>query len=460
MTVQQGYAPLHSPFSILNSKLMVIVIIGAQWGDEGKGKVVDLLADRFDIVSRYQGGHNAGHSVYVGDRAFVLRLLPSGIIHPDKTCVLGNGMVIDPKAFFEEVDQIAEQGVEVSPERLKVSSRAHLIMPYHRALDHTSEERLGNERIGTTLRGIGPAYEDKAGRRGIRVADAMSPEILKLRIERNLEEANRIIVLFGNQPLRADEILEEISPLVQRLRPFVCETSHFLAEARKAKKKILLEGAQATLLDVDHGTYPYVTSSNPTAGGASVGAGIPPHHISGVLGIVRTYATRVGEGPFPTEMLEDEEHIAHLIRERGNEYGSVTKRPRRCGWFDAVSTRYAAELNGFDSIALTKLDVLDELDEIKIAVGYEIDGEQIDTFPAVSNDLRQIKPVYETLPGWKSDTVGVTEFDKLPEAARNYVNFLSEQIGVEIGLISTGPERDQTIILSDSVMESWFKEKA
>ena len=288
----------------------------------------------------------------------------------------------------------------------------------------------------------------------------MSPEILKLRIERNLEEANRIIVLFGNQPLRADEILEEISPLVQRLRPFVCETSHFLAEARKAKKKILLEGAQATLLDVDHGTYPYVTSSNPTAGGASVGAGIPPHHISGVLGIVRTYATRVGEGPFPTEMLEDEEHIAHLIRERGNEYGSVTKRPRRCGWFDAVSTRYAAELNGFDSIALTKLDVLDELDEIKIAVGYEIDGERIDTFPAVSNDLRQIKPVYETLPGWKSDTVGVTEFDKLPEAARNYVNFLSEQIGVEIGLISTGPERDQTIILSDSVMESWFKEKA
>jgi adenylosuccinate synthase len=439
---------------------MIIVIIGAQWGDEGKGKVVDLLADRFDIVSRYQGGHNAGHSVYVGERAFVLRLLPSGIIHPDTTCVLGNGMVIDPKAFFEEVDQIAEQGVEVSPERLKVSSRAHLIMPYHRALDHTSEERLGNERIGTTLRGIGPAYEDKAGRRGIRVADAMSPEILKMRIERNLEEANRIIVLFGNQPLRADEILEEISPLVERLRPYVCETSHFLAEARKANKKILLEGAQATLLDVDHGTYPYVTSSNPTAGGASVGAGIPPHHITGVLGIVRTYATRVGEGPFPTEMLEDEEHIAHLIRERGNEYGSVTKRPRRCGWFDAVSTRYAAELNGFDSIALTKLDVLDELDEIKVAIGYEIDGKRIDTFPAVSNDLRQIKPVYETLPGWKTDTVGITKFVDLPEAARNYVTFLSEQVGVEIGLISTGPERDQTIILSDSVMECWFKTRA
>jgi adenylosuccinate synthase len=436
---------------------MIIVIIGAQWGDEGKGKVVDLLADRFDVVSRYQGGHNAGHSVYVGDKAFVLRLLPSGIIHEDKTCVLGNGMVIEPKAFFEEVDQIQEKGVSVSPERLKVSSRAHLIMPYHRALDHTSEERLGNEKIGTTLRGIGPAYEDKAGRRGIRVADAMSPELLRLRVERNLEEANRIIALFGQQPLRADEILEEISPLVERLAPFVCETSHYLSEARKAGKKILLEGAQATLLDVDHGTYPYVTSSNPTAGGASVGAGIPPHHITGVLGIVRTYATRVGEGPFPTEMLEGESEMAELIRERGNEYGSVTRRPRRCGWFDAVATRYAAVLNGFDSLALTKLDVLDPLDEIKVCVGYEIDGRRVETFPAVSSELSQIRPVYETLPGWNSDTLGITEFDRLPENARRYVEFLSEKIGVEIGLISTGPERDQTILLRDSVMEGWFK---
>jgi adenylosuccinate synthase len=435
---------------------MIIVIIGAQWGDEGKGKVVDLLADRFDIVSRYQGGHNAGHSVYVGDRAFVLRLLPSGIIHDDKTCVLGNGMVIDPKAFFEEVDQITEKGISVTPERLKVSSRAHLIMPYHRALDHTSEERLGNEKIGTTLRGIGPAYEDKAGRRGIRVADAMSRDLLKLRIERNLEEANRIIVLFGHQPLRADEILEEVAPLVERLRPFVCETSHFLAEARKTGKKILLEGAQATLLDVDHGTYPFVTSSNPTAGGASVGAGIPPHHITGVLGIVRTYATRVGEGPFPTEMVDAEEETADLIRKRGNEYGSVTKRPRRCGWFDAVATRYAAELNGFDSVALTKLDVLDALPEVRVCTGYEINGKRIDTFPAVSNELRLIKPIYETLPGWQSETLGCTDFGQLPENARRYVEFLSAQIGTEIGLISTGPERDQTIILKDSVMEGWF----
>ena len=436
---------------------MIIVIIGAQWGDEGKGKVVDLLADRFDIVARYQGGHNAGHSVYVGEKAFVLRLLPSGIIHEDSTCVLGNGMVIDPKAFFEEVDQMQSQGISITPERLKVSSRAHLIMPYHRALDHTSEERLGNEKIGTTLRGIGPAYEDKAGRRGIRVSDALSPEVLKMRIERNLEEANRIIVLYGQPPLYADEIYKEISPLVERLRPFVCETSHFLADARKENKKILLEGAQATLLDVDHGTYPYVTSSNPTAGGASVGAGIPPHHISGVLGIVRTYLTRVGEGPFPTEMLDAEEDMANLIRQRGNEYGSVTKRPRRCGWFDAVATRYAAELNGFNSLALTKLDVLDALDEIKVCVGYEIDGRRIDTFPAVSQDLQRIKPIYETLEGWKSETLGVTCIEDLPEKARRYVEFLSNSIGVEIGLISTGPERDQTIILQNSVMESWFK---
>lgn len=436
---------------------MIIVIIGAQWGDEGKGKVVDLLADRFDVVARYQGGHNAGHSVYVGDKAFVLRLLPSGIIHEDSTCVLGNGMVIDPIAFFEEVDQMTSQGISITPERLKVSSRAHLIMPYHRALDHTSEERLGNEKIGTTLRGIGPAYEDKAGRRGIRVSDALVPELLKLRIERNLEEANRIIVLYGREPLRSDEIFDEIYPLVERLRPFVAETSHFLAEARKQNKKILLEGAQATLLDVDHGTYPYVTSSNPTAGGASVGAGIPPHHITGVLGIVRTYATRVGEGPFPTEMLDAEEDIANLIRKRGNEYGSVTKRPRRCGWFDAVATRYAAELNGFDSVALTKLDVLDALDKIKICIGYEIDGEQIDTFPAVSHDLGKIKPIYETLQGWKTDTLGTTKIENLPENARKYVEFLSNSIGVEIGLISTGPERDQTIILQESVMESWFK---
>lgn len=436
---------------------MVIVIIGAQWGDEGKGKIVDLLADRFDVVARYQGGHNAGHSVYVGDKAFVLRLLPSGVIHPDKICVLGNGMVIDPKAFFAEVDELLAQNVPITPDRVKISARAHLIMPYHRALDHTSEERLGNEKVGTTLRGIGPAYEDKFGRRGIRVADALDKDVLKSRIERGLEEANRLIVMYGREPLRSDEIFAEIHELAERMRPFVHDTTRFLNQAIKDGKRILLEGAQATLLDIDHGTYPFVTSSNPTAGGAAVGAGIPPHRISGVLGIVRTYTTRVGEGPFPTEMLAQEEDLANLIRERGNEYGSVTRRPRRCGWFDAVATNYAAELNGFHSVALTKLDVLDALDEIKICTSYRLDNREIDYFPAVASELNRVEPVYETLPGWKTSTLGVTEISELPENAQAYINFLSKAINTEIGLVSTGPERDQTIICRDTMMESWFK---
>jgi adenylosuccinate synthase len=435
---------------------MIIVVIGAQWGDEGKGKIVDLLAERFDIVARYQGGHNAGHSVYVGDRAFVLRLLPSGVIHPGKVCVLGNGMVIDPKAFFEEADQLAEKGVSITPERIRVSSRAHLILPYHRALDHTSEERLGNERVGTTLRGIGPAYEDKAGRRGIRVADALVPEVLRSRIERNLEDANRIIEAYGGTRLNADEIFEETSVFAQRLEPFIADTTHFLNQAARDGRSILIEGAQATLLDVDHGTYPFVTSSSTTAGGAAIGTGLAPHRITGVLGIVRTYTTRVGEGPFPTEMLEGEAEMANLIRERGREYGAVTGRPRRCGWFDAFATRYAADINGFSSVALTKLDVLDTLDEIKVCTGYRINGSDIASFPAVSQDLRRVEPVYATLPGWKSSTVGITELDALPAAARNYVDFLSDQIGVEIGMISTGPERDQTIIVRDSAVGRWL----
>ncbi|HYG12018.1 MAG TPA: adenylosuccinate synthase, partial [Pyrinomonadaceae bacterium] len=402
----------------------VIVVIGAQWGDEGKGKIVDLLAERFDIVSRYQGGHNAGHSVYVGERAFVLHLIPSGIIHSGKTCVLGNGMVIDPKAFFEEADRLAAQGLEVTPERVLVSSRAHLILPYHRALDHTSEERLGNERVGTTLRGIGPAYEDKAGRRGIRVADALVPEVLRARIERNLEDANRIIEAYGGQALDVEEVFTDTSRLVARLAPFISDTTHFLNRAAREGRSILIEGAQATLLDVDHGTYPFVTSSSTTAGGASIGTGLAPHRITGVLGIVRTYTTRVGEGPFPTEMLEGEEEIGQLIRERGREYGASTGRPRRCGWFDAFATRYAAEINGFTSVALTKLDVLDALREIKVCTGYRLDGRQVESFPAVSQDLRRAEPVYETLPGWNTSTEGITEMSKLPPNARAYVEYL------------------------------------
>jgi adenylosuccinate synthase len=436
---------------------MVIAVIGAQWGDEGKGKIVDLLSERFDIVVRYQGGHNAGHSVQIGDQSFVLHLLPSGVIHPGKTCVLGNGMVIDPKAFFEEADRLMAQGVQITPERVKVSSRAHLILPYHRALDHTSEERLGNERVGTTLRGIGPAYEDKAGRRGLRVADALVPDVLRSRIERNLEDANRIIVAYGGQALDANSIIDETSTIVERLAPFICDTTHFLNVAAARGDSILLEGAQATLLDVDHGTYPFVTSSSTVAGGALVGTGLAPKHLTGVLGIVRTYTTRVGEGPFPTEMLEGEEELGQMIRERGREYGASTGRPRRCGWFDAFATRYAAEINGFTSVALTKLDVLDALDEIKVCVSYNLDGKRCDSLPSVSQDLRRVEPVYETLPGWKSSTVGTTDLNELPVAAREYVNFLSNRIGVQIGLISTGPERSQTIIVRDSALAEWLR---
>jgi len=434
----------------------VIAVIGAQWGDEGKGKIVDLLAERFEIVVRYQGGHNAGHSVQVGDQSFVLHLLPSGIVHRGKTCVLGNGMVIDPKAFFVEADRLTEQGIEVSPERVKISSRAHLILPYHRALDHTSEERLGNEKVGTTLRGIGPAYEDKAGRRGIRTADALVHDVLRSRIERNLEDANRIIEAYGGSPLNANEIFDEMAMLTERLGPFIADTTHYLNVVANEGRSILLEGAQATLLDVDHGTYPFVTSSNTVAGGAIIGTGLAPHRLTGVLGIVRTYTTRVGEGPFPTEMLAAEEELGQMIRERGREYGASTGRPRRCGWFDAFATRYAAEINGFTSVALTKLDVLDTLDEIKVCVGYKLDGKSLDSLPAVSQDLRRVEPVYATLPGWKSSTLGTTEMSALPKEARAYVDFLSDQIGTEIGLISTGPERMQTIIVHDSALGRWL----
>ncbi len=436
----------------------VIAVIGAQWGDEGKGKIVDLLAERFEIVARYQGGHNAGHSVQVGEQSFVLHLLPSGIVHRGKTCVLGNGMVIDPKAFFVEADRLTQQGIEVSPERVKISSRAHLIFPYHRALDHTSEERLGNEKVGTTLRGIGPAYEDKAGRRGIRTADALVPDVLRSRIERNLEDANRIIEAYGGERLNADEIFDEMSVLTERLGPFIADTTHYLNVAATEGRSILLEGAQATLLDVDHGTYPFVTSSTTVAGGAIIGTGLAPSRLTGVLGIVRTYTTRVGEGPFPTEMLEGEAELGQMIRERGREYGASTGRPRRCGWFDAFATRYAAEINGFSSVALTKLDVLDTLDEIKVCTGYKLDGKMCESLPAVSQDLRRAEPVYATLPGWKSSTLGMTEMNSLPPNARRYVDFLSEQIGTEIGLVSTGPERMQTIIVQDSALGGWLRE--
>jgi adenylosuccinate synthase len=435
----------------------VVVVVGAQWGDEGKGKIVDLLSERFDVVARYQGGHNAGHSVKVGDKSYALHLIPSGIIHPGKTCVLGNGMVIDPIAFFAEADRLSSQGLSVTPERVKVSSRAHLILPYHRALDHTSEERLGNEKVGTTLRGIGPAYEDKAGRRGIRVADALDSELLRSRIERNIEDANLIIRRYRGTTLDPEQVFNEIAPLVERMEPFITDTTSFVNRALRDGLSILAEGAQATLLDVDHGTYPFVTSSSTTAGGVCAGLGLAPRRVSGVLGIVRTYSTRVGEGPFPTEMLEGEDEIGQLIRERGHEYGVSTGRPRRCGWFDAFATRYAAEINGFDTVALTKLDILDALDEIKVCTGYRIGGKPCESFPAVSKELREVEPVYETLPGWMSSTEGITQLEQLPKAARDYVEFISDRIGAPVGLVSTGPERSQTIIVPGSALFGWLE---
>jgi adenylosuccinate synthase len=309
------------------------------------------------------------------------------------------------------------------------------------------------------LRGIGPAYEDKAGRRGIRVADALVPEVLRARIERNLEDANRIIEAYGGQALNVEEVFTETLRLTERLAPFIADTTHFMNRAAREGRSILIEGAQATLLDVDHGTYPFVTSSNTTAGGASTGTGLAPHRITGVLGIVRTYTTRVGEGPFPTEMLEGEAELGQLIRERGREYGASTGRPRRCGWFDAFATRYAAEINGFTSVALTKLDVLDALDEIKVCTGYKLDGREVESFPAVSQDLRRIEPIYETLAGWNTSTEGITEMDKLPANARAYVEFLARAMDVEIGLVSTGPERDQTILCRPSALDTWLTEQ-
>ncbi|HYH85211.1 MAG TPA: adenylosuccinate synthase, partial [Pyrinomonadaceae bacterium] len=341
--------------------------------------------------------------------------------------------------------------------RVKVSSRAHLILPYHRALDHTSEERLGNEKVGTTLRGIGPAYEDKAGRRGIRVADATNSKLLRSRIERNIHDANLVISEYRGTRLDAAQVFDEIAPLIERLEPFITDTTHFINNAIREGRSILVEGAQATLLDVDHGTYPFVTSSSTTSGGACVGLGLAPKRITGVLGIVRTYMTRVGEGPFPTEMLEGEAEIGHLIRERGHEYGVSTGRPRRCGWFDAVATRYVADINGFDAVALTKLDILDALDEIKVCTGYRLRGKSCESFPAVSQDLRDVEPIYETLPGWLSSTEGVTEMEKLPAKARDYINFISELVGVPVGLVSTGPERGQTILVRDSALGHWLE---
>ena len=423
---------------------MNLAVLGAQWGDEGKGKIVDLLTPRFDIVARYQGGHNAGHTVYVNGAKFVLRLIPSGILHPDVVCVIGNGVVVDPHALFTEVDELARNGIHVDG-RLFVSDKAHLILPYHRDLDLLSEARRGERKIGTTSRGIGPAYEDKIARRGVRVGDLNDPKGLEQNIRDNVVARNRLV---HDSTMEWESVLAQVLAIGSRLTPMVRDVSLMLSNAMAAGQSIMFEGAQGTLLDIDHGTYPYVTSSNASIGGVCTGLGVGPRAIGGVMGVVKAYTTRVGEGPLPTE-LHDE--MGNRLRDSGNEYGAVTGRPRRCGWYDAVAARYGARVNGLDVLALTKLDVLDGLEELKICTAYRCGDRTITEFPSDVGQLAACVPVYETLPGWDAPTKGVRRFDELPANAVRYIARLEEVSGVPAALVSTGSERHDTILRADVI---------
>ena len=427
---------------------MNIVVLGAQWGDEGKGKIVDLMTPHFSIVARYQGGHNAGHTVYVGGKKFVLHLIPSGILHDGVTCIIGNGVVIDPHALFAEIEELARLGIEVG-DQLLISEKAHLILPYHRELDVLSEARRGERKIGTTSRGIGPAYEDKIGRRGIRVCDLANTTALAEEVRANVDARNQII---RDSTLDWKQVYDDLLAYGERMRRWTSDATLFLANAITDGKRVLFEGAQATMLDIDHGTYPYVTSSNASIGGVCTGLGVPPRAINGVLGVAKAYTTRVGEGPLPTELFGE---MAERLRESGQEYGASTGRPRRCGWFDAVVVRYSARVNGLDALALTKLDVLDGLDELKICTGYRIDGRTVTEFPA---DLAagSYEAVYDTLPGWKEPTRGARDFDELPLEARNYVARLEQASGVPCAIVSTGSDRDETIIRRESIAARWL----
>jgi adenylosuccinate synthase len=430
-----------------------IVVIGAQWGDEGKGKVVDILAPHFDVVARYQGGHNAGHTVRIGERKFVLHLIPSGILHDDCVCVIGNGVVVNPDAFNAEVEELREMGIECAG-RLYISTRAHLILPYHGALDSAREARLGAQSVGTTMRGIGPAYESKAARTGIRAGDLFHLDFVRERVRANIEDANRELVALGAAALDVEATLDQFLGEALKLQPFVRDTAVFINRGVREGRAVLLEGAQGTMLDVDHGTYPFVTSSNATAGGAATGLGLPPRAVTGALGIAKAYTTRVGAGPFPTELFDE---AGNYLRQRGNEYGASTGRPRRTGWFDAVVVRYSVMLNGLDAIALTKLDVLDEFDEIKVCMAYRYGDEVIEDIPYGAHVLGQCEPIYETLPGWKTHTNGITAYDDLPENAKAYVRRLEELVGAPMAMISTGPERSETIIRDGLAISEWMK---
>jgi adenylosuccinate synthase len=429
---------------------MNIAVLGAQWGDEGKGKIVDLLTPNFSIVARYQGGHNAGHTVYANGRKFVLRLLPSGILHDGITCVIGNGVVVDPQALFAEIDEVTAAGVTVG-DRLLISDKAHLILPYHRELDLLSEARRGERKIGTTSRGIGPAYEDKIARRGVRVGDLANPGSLRGAVEQNVAARNRII---GDSTMHAGQVIEELAQAWQRMAPWVTDVSLFLARARADGRAIMFEGAQGTLLDIDHGTYPYVTSSNASIGGVCTGLGIGPRAIDGVIGAAKAYTTRVGEGPLPTELHGE---MGNRLRESGQEFGAVTGRPRRCGWYDAVAVRYAVRVNGLDALALTKLDVLDGLPELQVCIAYRCRGNTLTEMPGDVAQLAECEPVYETLAGWRAPTAGAQRFKDLPAEARRYIARLEEITGVPAAIVSTGSAREATIIRHDTVAGAWFK---
>jgi adenylosuccinate synthase len=422
----------------------VLVVVGAQWGDEGKGKIIDLLTERADIVARYQGGHNAGHTVVVGMDEFILHLIPSGVLHKGKTCIIGNGVVVDPAALIEEMDGLRTRGIRFD-DSLLISGNAHLIMPYHRALDIASEKLKGNKKIGTTGRGIGPAYGDKISRKGIRMADLLDAKTFRDKLACNTGEANFLLERYYKAPLvHLDQVYDEYVGYAKRLKKYIADTTLFLNQAVDENKKVLAEGAQGTHLDVDHGTYPFVTSSSPTAGGACTGLGIGPNTITEVIGIVKAYTTRVGSGPFPTEQ---ENKLGELLRARGKEYGATTGRPRRCGWADTLVIRHAVRVNGMTSAAITKLDVLDTLDELKICVGYKYKGKLYEEMPSELSVLEKGTPQYITMPGWKQTTIGIRNYDDLPKKARSYVEKLCKMSGVKPAIISTGARRDETIIL-------------
>jgi adenylosuccinate synthase len=429
-----------------------VVVVGAQWGDEGKGKVVDYLAGSFDYIARCAGGHNAGHTVILGDRRFILQLIPCGILRPGRKAVIGSGVVVDPQALVSELDTLAKAGVDVNG-RLFLSNRAHVIFPYHRQMDRASEAARGANKIGTTSRGIGPAYEDKMARRGLRMADLVDPELFRRRLEPVLREKNAIAQAAFGEPLDTSGLVENYLVLAERIRGFVTDTASLLNTALSRGESVLFEGAQGTMLDIDHGTYPYVTSSNATAGGACTGLGVPPTRITGVIGVTKAYTTRVGSGPFPTEMPDLE---AKEVRDRGREYGAVTGRPRRCGWLDLVVLRYALMINGIDSLVVTKLDVFDTQPEIQVAVGYQYKGKPLEEMPAEIEVLEKVTPVYKTLRGWRSSTYGVRDPERLPAAARDYLKFVSDSLGVEIGMVSTGPERDATIVTQGTKLALWM----